>query len=121
MARAYAALELDEVELGPGHRALALSRQAQVYESDAGLTASVAVSLADEDPALQRRLLELSRARAEAQRDAYARCLEELAAWGQDVRGTARVCRRGLGRLLERYHSPREFVAEPSPALLVGG
>ena len=94
------------------------ARKAQVYEADIGLLEEVsraiaAQSAADSDGAA---LAVTMQALADERRgevfDAYHRCIELVALWGDDPDGRAESCRAGLGRLVQRYEARLEYAPD---------
>jgi len=94
------------------------ARKAQVYEADIGLLEEVsraiaAQSAADSDgAALAGTMQALADERRGEVFDAYHRCIELVALWGDDPDGRAESCRAGLGRLVQRYEARIEYAPD---------
>ncbi len=94
------------------------ARKAQVYEADIGLLEEVSRAIAaqseagSDGAALAATMQGLADERRGEVFDAYQRCIELVALWGDDPDGLAERCRAGLGRLVQRFEARLEYVPD---------
>lgn len=94
------------------------ARKAQVYEADIGLLEEVSRAIAGQSAAgsdgaaLAATMQRLADERRGEVFDAYHRCIELVALWGDDPDGRAESCRAGLGRLVQRHEARLEYVPD---------
>ena len=91
---------------------------ALVYEADIGLLEEVSRAIAaqseagSDGAALAVTMQRLADERRGEVFDAYQRCIELVALWGDDPDGRAERCRAGLGRLVQRFEARLEYAPD---------
>jgi tetratricopeptide (TPR) repeat protein len=94
------------------------ARKAQVFEADIGLLEEVSRAIGEQSAAgsdgaaLAVTMQRLADARRGEVFDAYHRCIELVALWGDDPERRAESCRAGLGRLVQRHELRLEYVPD---------